>query len=436
MPTAHGGRRSVPATDAHVLIAGINYAPEAAGIAPYTTGLAEHLVRRGLRVTVLAGLPSHPCWRVFPDYDSRSWLRESRGGVTVYRLRHHLPARPSAIGRGLYEASFLLHGLRGLLLPRPDLVLGVVPAAADGVLARILAARFGVPYGLLFQDLMGLAAEQSGTRGSAGVAQVARLLERWPARHAMAVAAVSPGFFPYLRALGVPESRLMYLPNWTHIVPPTADRRATRQALGWGSGEQVVLHAGNMGVKQALEQVLAAARLAAARQDCTRFVFLGDGNQRAMLEQQARVLVLPNCTFIDPVPDARFSDVLAAADVLLLSERVSVREMSLPSKLTSYFAAGRPVVGVTSADGCTAAELRRAGAGLIVPPEQPAALLEALARLRDDPALGELLAASGRAYTRAQLGETPALRRAEQFIARIAGRVPTSGVALVAGARS
>ena len=71
--------------------------------------------------------------------------------------------------------------------------------------------------------------------------------------------------------------------------------------------------------------------------------------------------------------ERRFPDVLAAADVLLLSERASVVDMSLPSKLTSYAVAGRPIVAAVPAGGTTAAELDRSGAALRVEPGDPVA---------------------------------------------------------------
>src|SRR5439155_358895 len=125
-------------------------------------------------------------------------------------------------------------------------------------------------------------------------------------------------------------------------------RHATRRVLGWEPGEQVVLHAGSMGIKQGLEQVIAAARLVEAQGAPVRFVLLGDGSQRQTLQHLGRNL--RRCSFMDPVPAAQLIDVLAAADVLFVSERSSMRDMSLPSKLTSYFLAARPVLAATRTD--------------------------------------------------------------------------------------
>ena len=106
--------------------------------------------------------------------------------------------------------------------------------------------------------------------------------------------------------------------------------------------EQVVLHAGNMGFKQDLENVIAAARLAERGPTPIRLVLMGDGAERKRLERLAGDL--PSVQFLDAQPEDVFMDVLAAADVLVLNERTTVLDMSLPSKITSYFRSGRPVV--------------------------------------------------------------------------------------------
>lgn len=143
----------------HVLICGINYWPEETGIAPYTTGLAEHLTASGMRVTVITGMPHYPRWRVADGYRGRRRMQESIRGVDVRRYAHYVPHRQSAARRALFEGTFFAHALPAASLvgiPRPDVVLGIVPNLGTGLLAAAAAKRFGVPYGLLFQDLMGL----------------------------------------------------------------------------------------------------------------------------------------------------------------------------------------------------------------------------------------------------------------------------------------
>jgi glycosyltransferase involved in cell wall biosynthesis len=414
-----------------ILITGINYAPEATGIAPYTAGLAEHLSARGHQVTVVTGLPSYPQWRVHDGYRGRIAGRETLAGVDVRRRWHYVPREQSAARRALYEASFLATGLSALALPRPDAVVGIVPSLGGGVLARLAGARFAAPYGLVFQDLMGPAAAQSGVAGGGRAARAIRAAEAFATGGAEAVGVIAEGFRPYVRSLGVAPERIHRVRNWTHVPEPTADRAAVRARLGIEPGAVVCLHAGNMGYKQGLANVVECARLAGDEPDL-RFVLVGDGSQRAFLEDLAGRHRLGNLRFLPIQPAELFPGVLAAADVLLVNQRAEVTDMSLPGKLTSYFLAGRPVVAAVSPTSETAREVAASGAGVPVRPDDPAALLAAVRGLAADPTRRERLGDAGRAYARAALTADQALAGLEALVERIAAGAGTARPVAVA----
>ena len=275
-----------------MLIIGINYRPELTAVGPYTAGIAEALARRGDRVTVLTGLPHYPAWRIAAGTSRRLFSSTEVDGVRVLRAAHYVPSRQSALRRGAYEGTFLVGGAAALLraavlgeLERPDAILGVVPSLSGGVLARAVGTGLHVRYGLLFQDLMGRAAAQSGIPGGGSVARTTSTLEAWAAGRATVVGVVSEAFRPTLIEMGVAPSRIRSVPNWARLAEPTLSTAETRRRFGWTDGRQVVLHAGNMGHKQGLEQVIAAARLAAERGEPVRFVLAGGGNQE---ERSAR----------------------------------------------------------------------------------------------------------------------------------------------------
>jgi glycosyltransferase involved in cell wall biosynthesis len=280
---------------------------------------------------------------------------------------------------------------------------------------------------------MGPAGEQSGIAGGSAVGRAAGAVEGWAARRAAGVGVVAEAFRPYLESKGVPAERIESLPNWSHVASPSRPRAATRADLGWAPGETVVLHAGNMGLKQGLEQVVAAARVAVHQQPRFRFVLMGDGNQRRAIEQIAAGL--PNVAFLDPQPAERFSDILHAADVLLVTQRASVTDMSLPSKLTSYFVARRPVVAAVDPASATARLVEQSGGGLVVRPDDPSALLRAITRVTDDDTLAERLSEAGHAYAAEHLSAERSLERVAGFVEtliagrRIAGRQAEATVA-------
>ncbi|MYS37311.1 glycosyltransferase involved in cell wall biosynthesis [Streptomyces sp. KhCrAH-43] len=393
-----------------LLVVSTNYAPELTGIGPYAAQLAEHWAASGADTHVLTGMPHYPAWRTDAAYRGVWRAEERREGVTVHRRRHYVPARQSALRRAAFEASILAHGVLAPPGVRPDAVISQMPSLAGGVIGARTARRLRVPYVPVVQDLMGAAAAQSGIRGGDRAAALAARAERFALGAATLVGVIHESFVPRVTAYGVDPGRIRVVPNWSHVRTPSAGRAATRARLGWCEGTPVVLHSGNMGLKQGLEVLVDAARLAPE----IRIVLMGDGNQRDAL--RARAAGLPNLDFLPPADAEEFTDILAAADVLAVTQRASVLDMSVPSKLTSYFVSGRPVVASVADEGGTAEEVRRSGAGLLVAPEDPAAVLGAVRKLIESPAEADALGANGLRYVDRYLGREAALARFDALL--------------------
>ena len=411
-------------TDAHplperVLLVGANYWPEESGNAPYTTGFAEDLAAHGVHVTALTAVPHYPGWRIREGYRGRRQVREQQGGVTLVRSWLWVPHHQSAAQRALFESSFLINSMLSGRLERPEVVIGITPSLSGAVAARILAQRFRVPYGIVVQDLVGPGAVQSGIRGGPTVSSVVRSVEGWAMRGASGIAIVSEPFGEYLRELGVAPGRISHIPNWSHIQPVGSDPRPIRERLGWPSGSPVVVHAGAMGLKQGLDQMVAAARLSNDSGRDIRFVFVGDGSQRPALVAAARGL--SNVEFLPPQDGPSYADILVAADVLVISERPEMVNMSLPGKLTSYLAAGRPIVAAVPHGGATEAEVVRSGAGIVTPAGDAAALLAAAEQVIGDTSLAAELGAAGPRYADQMLDRARSLELLRSFVTELQG---------------
>ncbi|MHC9291425.1 glycosyltransferase family 4 protein [Mycobacterium sp. LTG2003] len=405
-----------------ITIIGINYAPEVTGIAPYTTGLAEGLAARGHDITVVTGLPHYPEWRIADAYANapRSSV-EVINGVTIRRVRHVMPETPSTKGRVRMEASFALAAARSGW-NRPDVVLTVSPPllASCAVVGRARAQR--IPVGVVVQDLYGKGVVETSAMGGRGAAATTKL-EVGMLSHATGVSVIHDRFADVLSELGVDRHRITVVRNWTHIDIPTEDSDSTRDVrakYGWNPDEVVVVHAGNMGAKQGLENVVAAAKLVDRSDAPLRFVLLGDGNQRKKLEEAA--VGAKSLQFIRPVPADEFTKVLKAADVLLVNEKPDVADMAVPSKLTSYFVSGRPVVAATSDGSATAYEVRSSGAGVIVPADDPETLVSAAHRIGADKAAGLQMGQSGQRYAKDVLDESSAIDRYERWCSDLVAR--------------
>lgn len=379
------------------------------------SGLAE----RGHHVRAVVAHPHYPAWKIDAGYGQ--WARrENYGDVAVERLRHYVPRRPSPIPRALSEVTF---GLRQVLTRwgRPTAIVAVSPALLSSALVRLraLTTHRRTPFVVWVQDLYGLGVLETG-QGGGFAARAILAVERWLLRSASLVVVIHDRFADrVIEDFGMPRNRIAVVRNWSHLQPlPPVDTAAVRQANGWADDEVIVVHTGNMGVKQGLHHVVEAGRLANVRGDRVRFILVGNGSQRGELERQIQTLATTT-ELMEPLDDRAFGEVLQAADVLLVNELPGVAEMAVPSKLTSYFASGRPVLAATDAAGITAAEIAAAQAGLTVPAGSAEAILDGAKRLASDSEESVRLGANGRRYKEHVLGEALAIDQFDSLLANL-----------------
>jgi glycosyltransferase involved in cell wall biosynthesis len=159
--------------------------------------------------------------------------------------------------------------------------------------------------------------------------------------------------------------------------------------------------------------------LADERRAPIKFVLVGDGSERTRLERLAREI--DRIEFVDPLNETDYRYALAAADCLLVNELPGVATMAVPSKLTSYFDATRPILAATDAKGIAAGEIETAGAGVVVPAGDPQALLEMALQLSDDSERAAAYGAAGRRYCRELLTADAAIAAFENVVREVAG---------------
>lgn len=384
----------------HILVVTGAYAPDRTGIAPLETELCEYLAARGHRVSVVTGLPHYPEWEVPQEYRGKLWMREALGGVEVHRGAIYVPGRRTTLRRILYDTSIgVATALRGLPIRNVDLVLAVSPPLQAALAGYFLSWINRAPLVLHLQDLLPDLAVALGMLRNRMLIRLARALEKFLYRRAAAIFVISEGFRTNLLAKGVPESRLKVVPNWTdtraiRANAPAGDFRRRHQIA---ESDFLVLHTGNMGTKQKLDNVLEAAALL-RENSSTVFCLVGGGTDKERLLQCAVSRGLHNVRFLPLEPKELLPATLATADVLLVNQSAQVVDMVIPSKLVTYMAAGRAVVAAVEPSCEAARAIRQAGCGRVVPPENPAALAAALLDMKSNRALAAELGRAGRLY--------------------------------------
>lgn len=383
--------------------------------------LALALSARGHQAEVLTGLPNYPAGSFHPGYGWRGpWRERFQGVVPVHRVPVVSRGRKKnwrlALNYATFAASASLFGaLRGgraydaILVWQPSPVTVAIPGLVAG-------RRAGAPVLLWIQDLwpdtlvaVGFAAGSALVRW---VGAVSRRLHRMCDR----LLVQSPAFVPALEAAGIEASRIAYLPNWAedHYRPVARSQAADPMA---GIDGFRVLFAGNIGSAQSFETVLEAAELVREEAKEIRWVVVGDGNRASWLRDEiARRALQPTVRMIGWQPAERMPEFFAHADVLLVSLRPEpVFGLTIPSKLQTYLACGRPVVAALDGEGATL--VRAAGAGMAAPAGDAKALADCVLRLyRLAPAQREALGAAGRAFYERHFARERLLERLEACI--------------------
>ncbi|MFY0990304.1 glycosyltransferase family 4 protein [Halomonas sp. C05BenzN] len=366
--------------------------PEAAGGARHFQ-LARHLPGHGWRATLIASSVDHPGGHQRLDNGEQARL-ETRDGVPFLWLR-----TASYRGNGGGRMKSMLEYARQAVRPgrlagidRPDLIIGssVHPFAA--LAGWWLARRHRVPFVFEVRDLWPQTLIDMGRlREGSLVTRAMRTLETFLYRRARRVLTLLPRARDYIVPRGVPAERVVWLSNGVDLddypdpVPPPV--RPPEMPLS-------LMYFGGHGEANGLEVLVAA--MGRVREACERsggavpvqLRLIGDGPAKPALQRQATELGLDGrwVRFEPPVPKREIPRLAREADAFVITVRDLPRLYRFGismNKLFDYMAAARPVV---IASGAVNDPVADAGAGITVPPEDPAALAEAILGLAALPA--------------------------------------------------
>ena len=399
---------------ANILVIGINYSPEPTGSAPYTSGLAEMLSECGHTVEALVGIPHYPWWKVLSADKFRLRYREVRNQVFVRHFRHFVPGKQTMIRRIFWELTFLFNVAISRTKFKPDIIISSTPSLSGGLLGIFFSKRFHVPLITFVQDVVGQGVTQSGLGVNARVGSLVTKFEQKVFVSSNIVCIVSPNFSQYVSKSGLTADRIVLFPNWSHIGGPNKSMSLSRQDFGWPDEQIIVLHTGNMGLKQDLGNVILAAKYFAENSPI-KFVLCGDGNQKAHLLELARGVSA--ISYMEPVSEVEYPNLLLAADILIVNERDTVGDMSLPSKLTSYLAVGKPIIAAVAINGACAQELSQTGgAAIIVPAGSPNRLASAIIELANDSQKMTQMSEASQIYASRNLSRSSAKLRIKNIV--------------------
>ena len=402
----------------NILIATQYFWPESFRVNDLARGLRD----RGHDVEVLSGMPNYPAGSLYPGY---GWFRPGReryGDIDVVRAPLVTRGASRNWRLALNYLSFAMSAsIVGPLRCRPkvDAVLAYEPSPITvGIPALVMGRLRRAPVLLWIQDLWPDTLEAVGVRPGSFAARAAAEVSDFIHRRCDLLLAQSRVYAPRLAARGIDPARIEYLPNWGDG-DTRPDDGGTRppDPMAAITGFRIVF-AGNIGSAQAFETTLDAATLLKDVKEI-KWVLIGEGNMREWVETEvARRGLAENVVLLGWKQPETMPAYFAHADALLVTLRPDpVFSLTVPSKVQTYLACGKPILAALNGEG--AAILEHSGAALVTSAGNAAALADNALRLsRMACEERSRMGRAGRAYYESNFERAGLLGRLESYLER------------------
>ena len=369
--------------------------------------LVNSLIDKGHTVEVLTGKPNYPEGKFFTGYKALGVTAESWKGIPVHRLPMLARGSKSAVKLVLNYLSFIVSGL--LFAPwmlknkQYDVIFVYAPSPVFQVIpASFLGWLKGIPVVLWVQDLWPQSAEATGYIKSPLLLKLLQKFVRFTYAHTDLILVQSEAFIKPVAKLAQ-NIPIEYYPNSVEKEFYTPSAVAVPEINSLKSGF-TVLFAGNIGVAQSMQTIVAAADRLSAYPEI-KIVVLGSGSKFDWLEKQVADKKLSNLYLEGRYPVEVMPALMRQASALLVTlAKQPIFELTIPSKIQAYLAVGKPIIACLNGEG--AKIITEANAGVAIEAEDDIGLAEAIIKLYKMPKLAlEQMGVNGRDYFKMHFDE-------------------------------
>ena len=351
-----------------ILVVCQHYWPE-----PYPLADAcEELARRGHQVHVVTGVPNYPMGYIYDDYKKGQGRQQERNGVKITRT-FTIGRRQNILFRMLNYFSYAISSTLYVLGLKEeyDVVYTNQTSPVMMVSAAMAYAKKWKKKTVLYcMDLWPASLAAGGIGEESPIYKAFGVISGWLYRKADRILITSEMFRDYFMGeFGIDMDTIAYHPQYADS---QFDVLPTREY----DGTVNLMFAGNIGAAQSIPTILNAAKLLQDRTEL-RWHIVGDGSELDHSRKLAADLGLDNVIFYGRRPLEEMPKFYAMADAMLLTLTADpFISMTLPGKVQTYMAAGKPIIA--AADGEIANVLKKASCGFCAKAENPQDLADAV----------------------------------------------------------
>lgn len=336
-----------------ILVVTHYFYPENSKINDFILGLLE----LGHEVEVLTGKPNYPKGDFFKGYTFFGQSHEIYNGIKVHRV----PVFPRKSGGSLrlilnfcsapffsiFKIFFLGKNFDRILVFAPSPITTAIPAIFYKFIFRKTEVQ------LWLQDLWPHTFVAASNINNRLFYFLVKSLSIWIYRHTDKILSQSQGFITELERMGIKANKIRFLPNYSEsYYKPLLLSQIPKSDLRVPNHGKVIMFAGNIGESQNFELIIESAKILKKEFSNLYWVIIGDGR----FKQRAEQLVIENelkstFIFLGSYPPELMPHFLHHADALILSLKDKLTfNLTIPSKLQSYMACGKPIIGLVKGE--------------------------------------------------------------------------------------
>lgn len=332
--------------------------------------IALALKERGHEVLILTGKPNYPNGKFSKGYTFLNNRIEFWNGIKIYRS----PIIPRGKGKGIqlfvnYISFSIFASIKLLFIKNKfDKIFVYEPSPITvGIPGIVAKYKFRAPLYFWVQDLWPESISAAGGINNKSVIAVLDWLTRFIYKHSKKVLVQSKAFIPYILNQNTEKDKLVYYPNSTENY---YEELSTDQELLKTLPKGIkLMFAGNIGEAQSFDTLLKAASILKKELIDVKWIILGDGRMKGYVNQKIKELNLEDNFFLlGAFPSTEMPKYFSCADALVVSlKKDPIFALTIPSKIQSYLACGKPII--TSLDGEGSKIIEEANAGFTSPSE-------------------------------------------------------------------
>jgi len=346
--------------------------------------LVFSLKKKKYNIEVLTGKPNYPKGFYSKGYSWKKPSLEYINNIQIHRANLFLRGRGGGIRLFLNYISFIFFGYFKLLkLKGPfDKVFIYAPSPITvGFLGIIAANKFNCKSYLWIHDLWPESVKVAGGINNKFILSMIDQMTRFIYKKTDILLVQSPFFKKYLEKQKVDLKKVVYYPYYAEaFYKPVTSSVEVKNKFPKGFN---ILFAGNIGTAQSFDTIVEAIDL--IKKEQINIVVLGDGRDKERLQEKIKTLGLSHkFYFLGSHPPENMPEYFAAADALLITlKKADIFSYTIPGKLQSYLACGKPIIGAL--DGIGKQIIEVSNSGLCVDAEDVVGLSENIIKMNKIP---------------------------------------------------